>query len=341
MNFTIGEIFPLDKESKSNARFFIELVLKEPAMKSLKIISWLFVLFIPAAPAAYAQQQFTHTVTAKNKYCNATCSVMDVPELNDNPLAVILVTPLTENSRNLNTHPVGVYYVPFLKKWSVINTDATAIAEGAIFDIQYYPKPNSNQFVYVVPQKKGSIACIDHPGLNANPNAQIRFSATGSPRGAYFNGDEIKIEYDASALKWCLTNVNNNPMPSDVAYNIVITSDTPVVSKASKPTTPLAPLIVVAREEWEVPKGGKNAYGVMPQECRKLTPGYENPAILITDSVIITHQVLPGDGEWLRWIGTIKNGSVLITVCNTKTGSPSGFGDIHIGGMRVNILVLR
>ncbi len=302
-------------------------------MKSLKIISWLFVLFIPTASAAYAQQQFTHTVTAKNKYCNSTCSIMDVPELNDNPLAVLLVTPEVKNGRSLNPHPIGVYYVPFSKKWSIINTDATAIAEGAIFNIQYYPKPDSNQFVYVVPQR-GTNPCIDHPGLNTNPNARIRFSPTGSPRGAYFNTDEIKIEYDASALKWCLASVNYQQLlKADTAYNVVITSGTPV-------GTTVPPLVVVAREDWLIPQKGSVA-PLSPGRCETVTPRYENPAILRTDHVIITHQESTGNPDGLRWTGTIKDGSVLITVCNTKEVLPLNYGATVVGGRRVNILVLR
>jgi len=308
-------------------------------MSALKSILRLFVLFLLTASAAYAQQQFTHTVTAKNKYCNSACSMLDVAELNDNPSAVILVTPNVENSRNLNPRPIGVYYVPSSQKWSITTTDGTAIAEGASFDIVYYLKPDSNQFVFVIPQKRGSIPCIDHPGLNANPDAEIRFSPAGSPIGAYFNRDEIKIEYDVLDQKWCLTNVNKTPIPSGVAYNIVITPD--VGSKASKPTTPLAPLVVVAREEWLVPTGGQIMYAVSPQECRTLTLGYIHPAILNTDHVILTHQASPGNGEWLRWTGTIRDRAVLITVCNTKPQNLGSAGAMHIGGRRVNILVLR
>ena len=122
-------------------------------MRSLKIILGLFIFIILIASATYAQKQFTHTVTAENKYCNATCSIMDVPELNDNPSAIILVIPSVENGRNLNPHPVGVFYVPFSKKWSITNTDGTAIAEGAKFDVQYDPRPDSINLFMLFPNE--------------------------------------------------------------------------------------------------------------------------------------------------------------------------------------------
>src|SRR6266513_2156634 len=83
-------------------------------MKLSKIIAELFILLIVTASVAYAQQQFTQTVTAQNKNCNATCSVIDIPELNGNPSAVIFVTPVGKTAE-VNPHPVGAYYM-YLKK---------------------------------------------------------------------------------------------------------------------------------------------------------------------------------------------------------------------------------
>lgn len=191
-------------------------------MKSLKIILGLFILIISTASATYAQQQFTHTVTTQNRYCNSACTLMDNPGLNNNGLAIILVTQVAVNGMNRNPHPVGVYFVNE-KTWSIINTDGAAIPVGAKFNVEYYANPTPDQFIYVIPAK-GGIAYIDHPGLNANPNARVRFLPTHSPRGAYFNADEVKIEYDPSALKWIIANINNQPMRTQTAYNIVITS---------------------------------------------------------------------------------------------------------------------
>lgn len=297
-------------------------------MKSSKIILGLFILIILNVLPAYAQKQFTHTVTAKNKYCNATCSIIDVPGLNDNPGAILLVTPSAENGGKSNSHPVGVFYVPSLKKWSITTTDGTAITEGAKFNVKPYPTPDSNQFVYVVPPR-GTVPCLDHPSLNANPNAQIGFSPTGSPRGAYFNPDEIQIVYDASALKWCLENVNNKLLPSDTAYNIVINRSITVLSNA-----PLPPVIVIVRTEWTIPSQSGVALG----DCTVIKGGYTNPAILITDSVIVTgHQY--GQGANLRWTAEAGNGSIVITVCNN--GNSGSSPSAQLNGKKMNILVLR
>ncbi len=326
-------------------------------MKALKIFSGTVSLIILIASTAYSQKQFTHTVTAKNKYCNSSCSLIDIPELNNNPVAILIITPLLENVRNLNPHPVGAYYAE-PKKWSIINVDGSAISEGAKFNVQYYPSPDSNQFVYVIP-KQGVIPCIDHARLNENPNSKIRFSATGSPKGSYFNKYEVKIEYDASVRKWCIASVNNEPVRSETAFNIAISSETasganigtgpiiptlptgtPYVPAGSQTfvSTPLAPITVVVREEWTIPFQSNVALG--PGYCTVINGGYANPAILMTDSVVVTGQQY-GQGANLRWTAEAGNGSLTITVCNNGNSVYGSSAQTHVNDKKINILVLR
>ena len=142
-------------------------------------IAGIVFLIALSASASYAQEQLTHTVTKLNKNCNQTCTVLDIPALNNNPTAIILVTPVIATGMNLNPHPIGAYFM-YLKKWSIMNLDQTAIAEGATFTVQYFLHPGPDRFVYIVPEGgPGDIPCIDHAGLNDNPNAQIRW--LGSP----------------------------------------------------------------------------------------------------------------------------------------------------------------
>jgi hypothetical protein len=183
---------------------------------------------------AFPQQQFVHTVTSQNKYCNSTCSLMDAPELANNSAAIVVVTPILVNGVNLNPHPVGVYFAE-PKKWSVINVDNATIVEGAKFTIQYFAKPDASQFVFVVRERE-SVACIDRPGLNGNQNADVRFSPTGSPIGAYFNKHIATLEYDASVLRWCISNVNKEDLRANTAFNIVILPDPKAPSKVSTST---------------------------------------------------------------------------------------------------------
>ena len=211
-------------------------------MKVFKIVSGFSILIAIIASPAYSQQQFTHTVTAANKYCNATCSTTNI----SSPFAILIVSPILVNGTNRNPHPIGVFYVDHLKKWSIINVDGVALTEGVKFNVQYYLDPDPNQFVFVV-AKQGGTPCIDHAGLNGKPNAQVLFSPTGSPRGAYFNKHDAKIEYDPAARQWCIVNLNDQPVNQYTAFNIVVTAGAgPVANTTPTPsqTPPIGGTIV-------------------------------------------------------------------------------------------------
>lgn len=191
-----------------------------------KMLLLIFILITVCT--SYAQQQITQTVTTQNRNCNATCSVIDIPELNNNPVAIIFVTPVLVNGANLNPHPIGANYM-YLNKWSIFNLDATAMALGAKFNIEYYVNPDAAHFVYVLPPRThfNDITYLDHAGLNNNPNAQIRVFPNVSPNMGYlWNKLDVKVEYDAAVSKWFIANLNGTPISPDVAYNVMVTNGT-------------------------------------------------------------------------------------------------------------------
>jgi hypothetical protein len=183
----------------------------------------LFAIIFFTVLYSQSQQQFTQTVTAQNRNCNATCSVIDIPELNNNPAAIIFITPVLVNGVNLNPHPIGAYYM-YLNKWSIFNLDATAIAVGSKYVVEYYVSPDPTRFIFVLPSRVhfNDIAYIDNPGLNNNPAANIRvFPHVAPTMGYIWNAQEVKVQYDATASRWFIINQNNTPIASDVAYNII------------------------------------------------------------------------------------------------------------------------
>ena len=210
---------------------------KESFMKILKVASGLIVLFVLASSEVDAQQ-YIQTVTKANTGCNYKCSLLDILEINGNPAALIFATPILENGRNPNPHPIGANYRTYEKKWSIFNLDGSSIPEGAKFNVQYYPAPDADRFVYVF---QGGAPCIDHAGLNDNPNAQLRIFPTGSPNGAIYNSDFFNVAYDASARKWCIANINHNPVRTDTAYNIVLTSGGSANTNPQTPNTLVHP----------------------------------------------------------------------------------------------------
>jgi hypothetical protein len=214
-------------------------------MTTAKVLLVSAILLLSTASAAHAQQQIIHTVTAQSRSCNTTCSVIDVPELNGNPIAIILITPIMVNGGNLNPHPIGAYYM-YLNKWSVFNLDAVQMNVGAKFKIEYYPGPASDRFLFIVPQRVHitDVSYLDHAGLNSNPAAQVRVFPVNPPsRSAIFDREEYKVEYDAAASKWFIANINGTPVPSSAAFNIVFSPGGAVASSPS--TTPVSTFIPV------------------------------------------------------------------------------------------------
>jgi type VI protein secretion system component Hcp len=183
----------------------------------------LFCLFLAVAVSSNAQQQFTHIAAKENISCNYDCTILDVTELNNNPVAVIFVTSISDKGVTINLHPIGAYY--FKEKWHIFNLDSRPIPAGSKYTVIYFTNPDEKHFQYSFRrediQADGS-ALIDHPSLNNNPSAKFSFFPRWDPNspGGITNRDEIKTEYNAAAGKWSFSNKNQKPLFARVTYNI-------------------------------------------------------------------------------------------------------------------------
>ena len=254
-------------------------------MRVTTAILLILLLIILTASATPAQQQFVQTVTKLNKSCNNGCSVLDVPELNGNPAAIIFVTPILVNGVNPDPHPIGAYFM-YLKKWSIFNLDQTPIPEGAKFKVEYFVGPAEDRFVYVA---QSSNSCLDRADLNNNPSAQLRTFPTAIPgKGSVFNSNDFKVEYDAAALKWCIANLNNTPAPPGTAYNIFISSPGTVGSSLPKPSpapSPTPPAIISATPGVQPAPRPESKVATTPAQLPLNRPATARSAVLTFDSL--------------------------------------------------------
>lgn len=207
----------------------------------------LLALFVTTAMYAHSQKTVTIISGKENNYCNGTCTLLNIPELNNNPDAIIMVTPIAKASP-----PMAAYYIKSKKdtvQWSILNLDNTVMRPGTQFSVQYYAQPDTTHFVHVVTQQnlQSNGSYIDHPGLNDNPNAQIKFFQNLAPilRGGIANNYDLQIQYDNTLGRWYMSNTNNQPLSYQTAYNISFSpgtvtqnsSNTGITSVSSNPIT--------------------------------------------------------------------------------------------------------
>ncbi len=94
---------------------------------------------------SFAQQEFTVTTTTANTV--ASKSTIEMPGLANNPLAIIVATPLGD-AETLNPHPIGAWY--YNNKWNIFNTDHANMPAGLKFKLQVFLKPDFNHFLHIV-----------------------------------------------------------------------------------------------------------------------------------------------------------------------------------------------
>lgn len=313
----------------------------------------LFLILSAMLVANVLGQEFTLTTTAANTV--ASKATIEMPGLAGNPDAIIVATPVG-NTATLNPHPIGAWY--YNGKWNIFNIDHANMPAGLKFKVEVILRPNAEQFVHLVTKSNLSegISIIDNPSVNGNPNAQIRIFQNHAPdyRTSYLNKYEARVEYDAAAGRWLLRNVNGERLFPGTAYNIVVSSggSGPATSTTVVPLTAVtnvrndatmlmpsvAPLTVVAREQnFVIPPTN---LALSAGSCRYVGL-YTNPNVVVTDTVIITGLGYD-NGLYLLWSAAVDNGSVQISVCNTKPSNSGVSGALSLSsGRKVNILVLR
>jgi Type VI secretion system effector, Hcp len=190
------------------------------------------------ALSSHAQQSLTYVATKGNNSCNGDCTILDIPQLNNNPDAIIWVTPIIEKGLNLNPHPIGAYY--FQNQWRIFNLDQRPIPVDTRFKVEYVTSPDPDHFRYsITPEdiRRDGSAIIDHPALNNNPTVQFSSFLSWNPdlqRGTT-NRDSITMQFNTATGKWHVSNINKKPLFARVTYNIVVSSrgtanNTPVIN---------------------------------------------------------------------------------------------------------------
>jgi hypothetical protein len=180
-----------------------------------------------SAAASVPGARFVHTATAANTSGNHT--YIDHPLTNNNPNAIVLVTPNWNPGgvgSTYNNHPIGVYYSGGEQKWAVFNQDLASMPTGAAFNV-LIPATGADAFVHTATAANitGNWTTIDHPLTNNNPNAIVLVTQNWNPGGGSgtYNNHPIGVWYYSSIGKWAIFNQDNtSSMPAGADFNVLI-----------------------------------------------------------------------------------------------------------------------
>ncbi len=155
---------------------------------------------------------------------------IDHPLTNKNPNAIVLVTQNWNPGgvgSTYNNHPIGVWYSGGAKKWAIFNQDFAGMPDGAAFNV-LIPTVDTSVFVHIA--RAGNIngheTYIDHPLTNNDPDAIVLVTQNWNPSGVgnTYNNHAIGVWYSSSAKKWAVFNQDFAAMPTDAAFNVLVSA---------------------------------------------------------------------------------------------------------------------
>lgn len=195
--------------------------------------SLLMLAFIGVTPSAYAATKnvsrpasgagaivYTHIATTANSVYDWTD--LDNSVTNNNPSAVIFVTPNWAPYGVYDNHPIGVWY--HNGRWAIFNQDLKAIPNHAAFNV--YALPNANYTgvtvqVATASNSAGDFTDINNPASNGHPEAVVLVTPNWAPYSVY-NNHPIGVWYHNG--KWSIFNQDLKAIPNRAAFNVVILS---------------------------------------------------------------------------------------------------------------------
>lgn len=190
---------------------------------------------VEAAPAEAGLQAelsstvFVHTTSSTNT--NSQITTLDHPQLNNNPDAIIHVTPrwnLNSVEGVYNDNPVGVYY--FGSQWHLFNENLVPMPLNAHFNV-FVASPLDTAYVHIHEDDNEGYGYnetfLEHHRLDGNPNEIVFATHNWNPHNVY-NANTTYVGYHPTLGGWAIFKEQTdefNPMPEDSAFNVLIPAD--------------------------------------------------------------------------------------------------------------------
>ncbi len=175
------------------------------------------------SPASSLGVQFLVVANSGNTVSNEV--IIDYPLINNQPNAIIIVTPDWDPGNiggTYDNHPIGVYYSS--GKWRIFHQDLAAVALGDAFNV-IVPTAGAGVFVHTSAGvgPTGSTE-LDNSLTNNNPNARILVTANWNPGGVggTYNNHSIGVWYYDTDQKWTIINQDGAAVPVGAAFNVFV-----------------------------------------------------------------------------------------------------------------------
>ncbi len=176
-------------------------------------------LLLLSITLSQAQVSFQHVTSPTNT--SGAMTIVDHPQLNGNPNAVVFVAPLWQQAGDLNpAYSVGTRYLN--GRWHIFQQNQyvlpAATSPRLRFNVLFYPSPVVGVFVHRVTagNKSGHITTLDHPQLNNNPRAVLLVTQ----RFGAYNNHEVGVWYNEN--RWKIFNQDRVEMPGTAQFNVLI-----------------------------------------------------------------------------------------------------------------------
>jgi hypothetical protein len=168
---------------------------------------------------SHAQVSFQHVTSPINT--SGAMTLLDHPQLNGNPNAVVFVAPLWQQVGDVNpAYSVGTRYQN--GRWYIYQQNQYAMPSTTSprlrFNVLAYPSPTAGVLVHRVTagNRSGHITTLDHPQLNNNPGAALLVTQ----RFGAYNNHEVGVWYNGN--RWKIFNQDLAEMPSSAQFNVLI-----------------------------------------------------------------------------------------------------------------------
>jgi hypothetical protein len=211
------------------------------AIAIVSVLSAGMVAFPAAASADTQPSHFIFAATSSNWDSSHGGYLIDNGATNDNPNAILFVTP-NVTPGGISTAitvdiPIAVFYDTSVSEWEIVDDSGPGYSYGAgvSFNVLVVPSSTTSAFTLTSSSSNivGDTAFIDSDLTNNSPSAILQVTQNLNPGGgpAVFNNEVPGVWYNGS--QWGVFNESEDAMTTGASFNVLIGTSSSAGGKAA------------------------------------------------------------------------------------------------------------